>query len=102
MNELETSSIEEIRHLQERIVENAHKAVLDAERIGQILKEVRERVPGTDIGQWAESNCGITKSTAYRYMQLFEYRYKIPTVGKLQEAYTQISCLTKVVKEVRK
>ena len=97
MNEItntnEQSIIYEINYLQDGITQKAKSCVKDAQRIGQLLCEVQTQLETCHSGrfpEWVINNCSISERTAYRYMDLYQYRLKIGETASFSEAYKQI------------
>ena len=97
MNEMmitnEQSVICEINYLQNGIEQKAKSCVQDAQRIGQLLKEVKNSLENSNsfkFPEWVRQNFNFTLQTAYNYMDLFQYRSKIVGSSSFTEAYKQI------------
>lgn len=82
---------QEIIKLHNGIITAARRSVSDAVKIGQILADQKEELKGKYV-EWIES-MPFDDNTAYRYIKLYSYANKIPTVGNLQEAYRQVETL---------
>lgn len=88
-----SNAAEELNRLHGGIEDKLRSTVADAIRAGEILTQVKDRMSHGDFLPWIKSNCRFAQSSAYRYMQVFEYQNKITSVGNLQEAYTQIETM---------
>jgi hypothetical protein len=90
---------QELERLHGVIAEKMRSTVQDAIRAGQILTQVKERLPHGEFLPWLKANCSISPKTADRYRQLYEYSDKIVRVTNLQEAYQQIETIEKQQKQ---
>ncbi len=84
---------EELNRIHAGIESKMRSTVQDAIRAGEILAQVKERLPHGDFLPWIKLNCRFSQQSASNYMRLFEYRSKLPTVSNLQEAYRQVETL---------
>lgn len=97
MNEVsitnEQSIIYEINYLQDGITQKAKSCIQDAQRIGQLLMQVQEDLQKSNswtFAEWVNKNCNFGRSTAYNYIDLFQYRMKIGASASFSDAYKQI------------
>ena len=67
--------------------------VQKAIRVGQLLSEQKEFVGHGNFVKWIENNLDIGRTSAEKYMKLFEYQNKLPESGNLQDAYKQIETI---------
>lgn len=83
----------ELDRLHKAITEKLQSTVQDAIRAGEILSQVKGRIPHGDFIPWLKANCSFSERTAQNYMRLFRYRDKTATVADLQTAYRQLEVL---------
>lgn len=84
---------EELNRLHAGIESKMRSTVQDAIRAGEILAQVKERLPHGDFLPWIKLNCRFSERTAYNYMGLHGHSSKIATVANLQDAYKQVEAL---------
>lgn len=89
----------ELNRLHGVIESKLRSTVQDAIRAGQILAQVKDRLPHGDFLPWLKANCAFSQQTASRYMRLNTYHDKLPSVSNLQEAYQQIENIEKQQKQ---
>jgi len=53
----------------------------------------KEFVGHGNFVKWIENNLDIGRTSAEKYMKLFEYQNKLPESGNLQDAYKQIETI---------
>ena len=93
------NSAEELNRLHAEIEGKMRSTVQDAIRAGEILAQVKERLPHGDFLPWVKLNCRFSEDTAERYRHLFDHADKIRTVRNLQEAYKQIESIEALAKQ---
>ncbi|MCX5804312.1 MAG: DUF3102 domain-containing protein [Proteobacteria bacterium] len=94
MNELiESSVIVEIVELHQKIMLSIKSTLGDAIRIGELLKEQKDRLPHGAFTLWIKANLLFTDRTARNYMKVFENREQLKTesVSVLTGAYRMLS-----------
>ena len=88
-----TNAPDELNRLHAEIEGKMRATVQDAIRAGEILAQVKGRLPHGDFLPWVKVNCRFSDQTARNYMGLFSHHDKIKTVLNLQEAYRQIESI---------
>lgn len=89
----ETAVVAEIKVLQDGIEQKARSCVRDAQRIGQLLKDVQkdlEKCNSCTFPEWVEAHCSFSRRTAYNYMDLFNYRMRLAETSSFSDAYKKI------------
>ena len=84
---------DELNRLHGEIENKMRSTVSDAIRAGEILAQVKERLPHGDFLPWIKLNCRFSERTAYNYIGLHGHSSKIATVANLQDAYKQVEAL---------
>lgn len=84
---------DELNRLHSDIENKMRSTVADAIRAGEILAQVKERLPHGDFLPWIKLNCRFSERTAYNYIGLHGHSSKIATVANLQDAYKQVEAL---------
>lgn len=87
--EVEKNVIEEISVLHNDIKSLMQETFQKALRLGELLTDVKARLPhGSFIG-WIENNCPFSRYTAHRYMIIYEKRGELETqcITNLSQAY---------------
>lgn len=62
----------ELQNQAKEVISLIRKTSDDLYRIGQILSSVKETLQGKSFSKWCESEVGIKKATAYRYLSIFD------------------------------
>jgi hypothetical protein len=91
MNEL-TSMVTEITELHYKITTAIKKTLQDAIRIGELLKEQKDKMPHGVFTSWIKENLPFSDRTARNYMRVHESRERLKTesVSVLNGAYKMI------------
>lgn len=93
------SAGDELNRLHTEIERKLKSTVQDAIRAGEILTNLKERMPHGDFLPWVKTNCSFSTSTADKYRKLYVYQNKIPSSGNLQDAYRQIETIEQQAKQ---
>jgi vacuolar-type H+-ATPase subunit I/STV1 len=80
----------QIFELHDGIIRSARRSVQDAIKIGEIISEQRRLLAPDEFTPFIQS-LPFDDNTVYRYIQLYKYVDKIPTVGDLSTAYKKLS-----------
>ena len=88
-----TNAPEELNRLHAEIEGKMRSTVADAIRAGEILSQVKGRLPHGDFLPWVKVNCRFSDKTAEKYMALHIHSCKIESSSNLQEAYHQVENL---------
>ena len=86
-------SIQEINTLHSNIEGKLKSTVKDAIKLGELLTNVKQKLPHGTFLNWINDNCNFSRQTSHRYMSLFQYKSKCITMKHLPEAYKQIQYL---------
>jgi hypothetical protein len=89
----------EINRLHGVIEQKLRSSVEDAIRVGQILTQVKDRLPHGDFLPWLQATCDFSSDTSERYRKLYAHHSKIRSVRNLQEAYQQIETIERQQKQ---
>lgn len=99
MKSVSTTVEGRIIDLHNGIVAALRRSVEDAIEIGQLLEQKKGDLPHGEFLPWIERELPFSRQTADNYRRLFQYRYKVLTVGNLQEAYRVAQLEDQRVKE---
>lgn len=66
---------------------------------GKLLTDIKNELEHGEFLPWAEKNLPFSRQTSDRYVKLYRYKSKMPTVSNLQEAYKQIETIEKQERE---
>jgi len=83
---------DELNRLHGEIENKMRSTVADAIRAGEILAQIKERLPHGNFENWIKINCSFNTVTAWRYSKLYLYSKSL-TAKDLQEAYRQVEAL---------
>lgn len=81
---------QQINELHSQLSGHLKKSVSIACEIGQKLTQIKAELNHGEFLPWIESNCEFDRTTATRYIKLFNYKDKCCSVQHLQEAYKKI------------
>lgn len=96
MENLEKNRVDEITNLFVQLAEHYGEAKKIALRIGQLLCEQRAEMPADDFRDWIEqftAHDDLSRSSCYRYMDLWINRDRIPEPLTLAQAYKQLAVI---------
>lgn len=100
MNELKMDTVAEITELQKNIElygqsikDLGIQALKNARRIGQLLCEKQDELQkchSVTFAEWVEENLPFERRTAYRYIDLFKYRFQLVDSSSIADSYKRI------------
>lgn len=91
MNELTTTTAQQINTLHEGLMNLLHQGIETAIRIGELLTLKKAELKHGEFGQWIADNLVFSDRTARNYMRLFENKEVALNSGNITEAYKMLS-----------
>ena len=89
----------ELNELHKSIEAKLRSTVKDAIRAGEILSEMKDRLPHGDFLPWIQAKCSFSQPTAWRYIKLYQHNDKLSNLNNLQDAYQQIETIERQEKQ---
>ena len=83
-----TNRADQINELHQGIQKKLRTSVTDAIEIGRLLTEQQSELSHGDFLPWLKSNIACGQTTAYKYIKLHDYRFKLSSSVNLNDTHT--------------